>query len=151
MRPAYDYGDEVRVTRNVRNDGTYPGREIGDLLIKRGSVGHVRGVGTYLQDQLIYSVHFLEDDLLVGCREEELVSAAERWIPNRFEFRDKVRAAKLLAVNGEILAQCGEEGEVVRVVRDDPDHIAYHVHINGRTLLVPETALEVTVKVSATG
>ena len=50
MRPRFEYGDEVRVTRNVRNDGTYPGLETGQLLIRRGSTGHVRDVGTFLQD-----------------------------------------------------------------------------------------------------
>lgn len=43
----FEFGEAVRVTRNVRNDGTYPGREIGDLLIRRGSVGHVIEVGTF--------------------------------------------------------------------------------------------------------
>ena len=142
MRPAYDYGDEVRVTRNVRNDGTFPGREIGDLLIRRGSVGHVRSVGTYLQDQIIYSVHFLESNLLVGCREEELLSAAEPWIPNRFEFRDKVITTRQLVSNGDTLAALGDEGEVIKVVRDNPQAIAYHVRINGRTLMIPEVTLE---------
>jgi len=142
MKPAYDYGDEVRVTRNVRNDGTFPGREIGDLLIRRGSVGHVRSVGTYLQDQIIYSVHFLEDNLLVGCREEELLSAADPWVPNRFEFRDKVITTRQLVSQGDTLAARGDEGEVIKVVRDNPQGIAYHVRINGRTLMIPETTLE---------
>ena len=39
--PQFEYGDEVRVIRNVRNDGTYPGMDTGSLLIRRGSVGCV--------------------------------------------------------------------------------------------------------------
>ena len=70
MRPRFDYGDEVRVRRNVRNDGTFPGAEVGRLLVRRGSTGFVRDLGTFLQDQVIYSVHFLAEDRLVGCREE---------------------------------------------------------------------------------
>ena len=58
MQPAYDYGTEVRLVRNVRNDGTYPGAEVGELLIKRGSVGCIYDVGSDLQDQIIYGVHF---------------------------------------------------------------------------------------------
>jgi hypothetical protein len=76
--PRWDYGDAVRVTRNVRNDGTFPGVPTGDLLVRRGRIGHVRDVGTFLQDQIIYSVHFLAEGRLVGCREDELVGVDER-------------------------------------------------------------------------
>jgi hypothetical protein len=93
MRPRWELGDAVRVTRNVRNDGTFPGVETGDLLVRRGRIGHVRDVGTFLQDQVIYSVHFLDEGRVVGCREEELIDTDEPWIENRFEVRQKVRAA----------------------------------------------------------
>ena len=141
MRPAFDYGDEVRVTRNVRNDGTYPGLELGASLIKRGSVGYVQSVGTYLQDNIIYGVHFLHDDLLVGCREEELIYACEAWVESKFEFRDKVQATIKLAVKGEILVQAGDHGEVLKVLRDSPGGVQYHVRFPSRTLQVPENAL----------
>ena len=75
MQPRFDYGDAVRVVRTVRNDGTFPGMDTGDVLVRQGSVGHVRNVGTFLQDQIIYAVHFLEVDRTVGCREEELLDA----------------------------------------------------------------------------
>ncbi len=142
MRPAYEFGDEVRVLRNVRNDGTYPGEATGALLIRRGSTGFVRDVGTFLQDQIIYTVHFLDSDRVVGCREEELQPADAPWIPSRFEFRDRVASRLPLAIQGRVLVQAGEIGEVIRVVRDHPGGVAYHVHFNDRnTLLVPETAL----------
>ncbi len=44
----FEFGESVRVTRNVRNDGTYPGMDVGTLLIRRGSVGNVIDVGTFL-------------------------------------------------------------------------------------------------------
>jgi nitrogen fixation protein NifZ len=66
MQTQWDIGASVRVVRNVRNDGTYPGAETGDLLIRRGSVGTIVDVGTFLQDQIIYSVHFLDADRIVG-------------------------------------------------------------------------------------
>ena len=142
MRPAYEFGEEVRVLRNVRNDGTYPGEVTGALLIRRGSTGFVRDVGTFLQDQIIYTVHFLDSDRVVGCREEELQPANAPWIPSRFEFRDRVASRLPLAIQGRVLVQAGEIGEVIRVVRDHPDGVAYHVHFSDRnTLLVPETAL----------
>jgi len=141
MRPAFEYGDEVRVMRNVRNDGTYPGLEMGAPLVNRGSVGYVQSVGTYLQEYIIYSVHFLPEDILVGCKEEELIPASEPWVASEFEFRDKVQAKIRLAINGEVLVEPSDQGEVLKVVRDMPNGVHYHVRFPGRTLLVPEKAL----------
>lgn len=141
--PIYDYGDTVRLIRNVRNDGTYPGMEIGDLLIRRGAVGCVYDVGTYLQDQLIYRVHFLDEGRTVGCREEELIPASAPWVPNRFEFRDKVVALKNFAIRGEVVVACGQVGTIEKVLRDLPEGVQYHVHFGeGRVLQVPESSLE---------
>ncbi len=142
MRPRFEHGESVRVVRNIRNDGTFPGADTGTLLVARGSIGHVRDVGTFLQDQLIYSVHFLADDRVVGCREEELQPADEPWAPSRFEFRQKVAARMHLAIKGEVRVQSGEVGEVIKVVRGDED-FSYHVYFDGdRVLQVPETALQ---------
>ena len=146
-RPVFDYGDAVRVIRNVRNDGTYPGMKTGDFLVRRGSVGFVRDVGTFLQDQIIYSVHFLEEDKMVGCREEELIGDDEPWVPSRFEFRDKVQNKMALAINGEVIVEKNSEGEVLKVLRDNPDNVQYHVRFPGRTLQVPESALDLIPRV----
>lgn len=140
--PLYDYGEEVRLIRNVRNDGTYPGMDTGDLLIRRGAVGCVQDVGTYLQDQLIYRVLFLEEGRTVGCREEELISAAAPWVPSLYENRDKVMATRSLAVRGEVIVERGQEGSVMKVLRDLPEGVQYHVHFSdGRVLQVPEQSL----------
>jgi nitrogen fixation protein NifZ len=141
MMPRYQYGQAVRVIRNVRNDGTFPGTDTGDLLIRRGSVGYVRDVGTFLQDKIIYSVDFLEQGRMVGCREEELIDADESWTPSRFEAREKVLAGRHLARAGEVIVERGAEGEVLRVHRND-DGVDYEVRFPGRTLLVPERALD---------
>ncbi|MBV5309905.1 nitrogen fixation protein NifZ [Chromatium okenii] len=142
MRPRYEFGAAVRVIRNVRNDGTYPGEATGTLLIRRGSVGYVRDVGTFLQDQIIYTVHFLEADRVVGCREEELQPAEAPWTPSRFESRDRVATRLPLGIQGRELVAAGEIGEVLRVIRDAEDGVTYHVHFSDRnTLIVPETAL----------
>lgn len=142
MRPKFDYGVKVRVVRNVRNDGTYPGEPTGRLLVRRGSVGYVRDVGTFLQDQLIYSVDFLDAKRRVGCREQELQLESDPWIPTRFEFRDKVTPRIPLGMQGEVIARLGDEGEIEKVVRDHPGEPAYHARFHGRVLLVPESALE---------
>ena len=144
MHNKWDLGEAVRVTRNVRNDGTYPGEETGALLIRRGSVGHVVDVGTFLQDQIIYSVHFLDAGRIVGCREEELIGGDDAWVPSAYEFRQKVRAARTLASQGQVLVTAGAIGEVLKVLRDAPGGVAYHIHFDclpGRPLVVTEAAL----------
>lgn len=144
MLPRFEYGEEVRVIRNVRNDGTFPGTEIGDLLVKRGSIGYVQNIGTFLQDQLIYAVHFLESNQVVGCREEELLPSDAMWVQTRFDFREKVSARIPLGMKGEVLVPQGEVGQILKVLRDDPATIAYHVYfaVCDRTLQVPEGALD---------
>ncbi|MBW9267100.1 MAG: nitrogen fixation protein NifZ [Candidatus Thiodiazotropha sp. (ex. Lucinisca nassula)] len=142
MLPKFEYGEAVRVIRNLRNDGTYPGQPAGRLLIRRGRVGYVRDVGTFLQDQLIYSVDFIDDGIMVGCREQELQLETDPWIPTRFEFRDKVTPKIPLSIQGDVIARSGDEGEIEKVLRDHPGGPAYHVRFNGRILLVLEPVLE---------
>lgn len=143
MEFRYDFGDRVRLIRNVRNDGTYPGLDVGAFLVRRGSVGHVQNVGTFLQDQVIYSVHFLDEGKIVGCRQEELIGADDPWVPSRFEFRDKVLSKRRFSVQGEVLVEPGTIGEVMKVLRDDPENVQYHVNFPGNILLIiPEASLE---------
>lgn len=148
MRPRFAYGDSVRVIRNVRNDGTFPGLATGTLLVRRGTEGFVRDVGTFLQDQLIYTVVFLETGVpgvsegrVIGCREEELIGADEPWVPTRFESREKVVAALDLAVAGELRARKGAVGEILKVLRDLDGGPQYQVHFPGWVLQVPESVL----------
>ena len=142
MLPKYEYGSSVRVTRNVRNDGTYPGMETGELLVKRGSIGFVQNVGTFLQDQIIYSVHFIDINRVIGCREEEIIGADAPWNPSLFEFRDKVTSRKILTVNNEVVARPGDAGEVTKVLTIPGEEFQYHVRFPGRTLQVGESILE---------
>lgn len=70
--PAFEIGDRVRVRKVIRNDGTFPGKDIGFHLAKKGDVGYIVGIGTYLQRAYVYSVHFLETNFVVGCLKKEL-------------------------------------------------------------------------------
>jgi nitrogen fixation protein NifZ len=143
MEQRFDFGAAVRLTRNVRNDGTFPGLDVGNLLIKRGSVGYVMNVGTFLQDQIIYTVNFLDQGRVVGCRDEELIGADEPWVESRFETREKVRTRLALSLRGEVVVPPGSEGEVFKVLRDLPGGVQYHVHFpGGRMLQVPEPLLD---------
>lgn len=72
LPPRFDIGERV-ISRNViRNDGTYSGKDIGDLLVQRGDVGYVRSVGTFLQQFYIYAVEFIDRGVQVGMRAKEL-------------------------------------------------------------------------------
>ena len=70
--PAFEMGDRVQVRKLIRNDGTFPGKDIGYHLAKKGDIGYIVGIGTYLQRAYVYSVHFLETNFVVGCLKKEL-------------------------------------------------------------------------------
>ncbi|WP_431855146.1 nitrogen fixation protein NifZ [Azospirillum sp.] len=70
--PEFELGDKVVALRDVRNDGTYPGRPTGEVLIHAGDVGYVQSVGTYLQMYYIYGIDFYERRMIVGMRAREL-------------------------------------------------------------------------------
>jgi len=72
--PAFQYGEKVRSTKYVKNDGTYPRKEIGEILVGKGDVGYVRDIGTFLQQFYIYAVEFVDRGTIVGMRGKELVS-----------------------------------------------------------------------------
>ena len=94
--------------------------------------------------QIIYAVHFLDEERIVGCREEELIDIDEPWIESRFEVRQKLCAAVPLAIRGEVRVPVGSRGEVLNLEREEGKPVAYHVHFDclpGNPLLVPEGAL----------
>lgn len=70
--PAFEIGEKVKIKKLIRNDGTFPGKDIGETLAKKGEVGYVINIGTFLQTSYIYSVHFLYTGYIVGCRQHEL-------------------------------------------------------------------------------
>ena len=75
--PQYSPGDKVRSTKQIRNDGTFPGKDIGDVLVRKGDVGYVRDIGTFLQRYYIYAVEFVERGTIVGMRGRELTTVNE--------------------------------------------------------------------------
>lgn len=74
--PAFRYGERVRALRHIRNDGTYAGKEIGDLLVKKGEEGVVVSIGTFLQQFYIYGVEFPASGHRVGMKRRELAPFA---------------------------------------------------------------------------
>ncbi len=75
--PAFAYGQKVVSRRHIRNDGTFPGKEIGEVLIKKGERGVVTSIGTFLQRFYIYGVDFYERGYVVGMKGKELEPVEE--------------------------------------------------------------------------
>jgi nitrogen fixation protein NifZ len=72
--PEFEYGQKVKSRLNVRNDGTFPGKEIGEVLVKKGDEGYVVSIGTFLQQFYIYGVDFVVQGRIVGMKRKELVA-----------------------------------------------------------------------------
>jgi nitrogen fixation protein NifZ len=79
--PVFMPGEKVRSLKHVRNDGTYPRREIGDILVRKGEVGYVRDIGTFLQQFYVYAVEWIDSGTLVGMRGKELASLERASAP----------------------------------------------------------------------
>jgi len=77
LPPTFEIGEKVRVRKLLKNDGTFPGKEVGQVLVNKGDIGYIASIGTYLQTSYIYAVHFLETGFVVGCMKKELESVEE--------------------------------------------------------------------------
>lgn len=68
----FDWGQRVRAAVDLVNDGSYPGRADGELLVKNGACGEIVNVGTHVEtDIVVYLVEF-PTQLVVGCFEDEI-------------------------------------------------------------------------------
>ena len=74
---VFRVGQRVRLTKAIRNDGTYPFAKIGEFLVEAGAEGYVRKIGDFLQTIRVYEVAFIEEGMAFGCREAELEAALE--------------------------------------------------------------------------
>lgn len=88
-QPKFDYGQKVVSKKYVRNDGTFPGREIGDILVSKGDVGYVTSIGTFLQQFYIYGIDFYELGYRVGMRGKELALVEEEAKEGSEEYLDE--------------------------------------------------------------
>ncbi|MUT27131.1 MULTISPECIES: nitrogen fixation protein NifZ [Mesorhizobium] len=79
--PRFMPGERVRATRHIKNDGTYPGKEIGENLVRKGDEGYVRDIGTFLQQFYIYAVEWVDRGTVVGMRARELMRFETAGIP----------------------------------------------------------------------
>ena len=70
--PYFSFGEKVKAKRVIRNDGTYAGKDVGDILAKKGELGFVVSIGTFLQQFYIYGIEFMESGNRVGMKRKEL-------------------------------------------------------------------------------
>ena len=76
--PLFDFGEKVRSRRVIRNDGTFPGKDVGEVLVNKGDEGFVVSIGTFLQQWYIYGVEFARTGYKVGMKRKELEFANPR-------------------------------------------------------------------------
>jgi len=96
LPPRFEMGERVLSRSLVRNDGTYNGRDIGEVLVQRGEVGFVRSIGTFLQQFYIYAVEFPASGHQVGMRAKELCTLDH--LPEDVLAQLGLRAAQLQAL-----------------------------------------------------
>ena len=72
LPPRFSMGERVISRTVIRNDGTYNGKDIGEVLVAKGEIGFVVSIGTFLQQFYIYAVEFLDSGHRVGMRAKEL-------------------------------------------------------------------------------
>lgn len=70
--PRFAMGERVISRSVIRNDGTYTGKDIGEVLVRKGDIGYVQSIGTFLQQFYIYAVEFVDSGHKVGMRAKEL-------------------------------------------------------------------------------
>jgi nitrogen fixation protein NifZ len=72
--PAFDYGEKVVSRKNIRNDGTVLGFDVGDILVNKGDIGYVKSIGSFLQQYYIYGIDFVDRGRVIGMKQRELLS-----------------------------------------------------------------------------
>lgn len=72
--PRYQWGQPVAAVQDLFNDGTYPDRADGALLVESGAVGEIVRVGHHVEANVpVYLVEFAGS--VIGCTEDEIVPA----------------------------------------------------------------------------
>ena len=94
--PRFSFGERVLSRKVVRNDGTFPGKDIGDVLVERGDIGYVRSIGTFLQKYYIYSVEWVGKGYQVGMRAKELCTLDSLPEDVVAHFADRIEELKTL-------------------------------------------------------
>ena len=106
--PRFSYGERVLARSVVRNDGTYNGRDIGEVLVHKGEIGYVININTFLQQFYIYAVDFVESGHRVGMRAKELCTLDNLPDDVLEQLGDKATALTALG-SATSLRPCGKD------------------------------------------
>jgi len=72
--PKFQWGQKVRTTLDLVNDGSYPDEPEDALLAALGDVGEIVQIGLHTESNTpVYMVEF-PTNRVVGCLEEEIVA-----------------------------------------------------------------------------
>ncbi|PMH44845.1 nitrogen fixation protein NifZ [Vibrio sp. 10N.286.49.B3] len=147
--PRFFSGSDVRVVRNIRNDGSFKSSIKGDLLVPEGEVGIVKSYGYFLQDQVIYQIYFPNIDQVVGVRDTEVIASHLEWIPCLFRSLEMAQLTVSLKMRGEIVAEVGDLIEVKRVFRDlETGKIEYLIDLANERVWLDSKALTLPSEVT---
>jgi nitrogen fixation protein NifZ len=75
-RREFEVGETVRVLSLVRNDGLYPRKDIGEIVVQRGDAGRICESWSFL-GEIYYTVKFAALSTVVIMRGNEM----ERGVP----------------------------------------------------------------------
>lgn len=112
-------GDFVRIVFDIKNDGTMYGKKRGKVLQKAGETGYISRMH-YLNDDIVYEVHFLENNKMIGCKEKELIDGNMTWNPPNFKKGDFVQSKNDLHYKGTLISKKGTKGKI-SAIRFLPD------------------------------
>ena len=107
--PRFRFGERVICRSTVRNDGTFGGKDVGYVLVKKGDVGYVRSIGTFLQQYFIYSVEWVERGYQVGMRAKELCTLDDLPPEVLEKFADRLEILKQIGKGDNVVVKTEEE------------------------------------------
>ena len=67
-------GESVRSLTRIRNEGTYPHRDIGDILVREGDLGYVHESWSFL-NEVYYTVEFIRHAVVVIMHAREMAKS----------------------------------------------------------------------------
>lgn len=85
----FQWGQPVQTVADLFNDGSFPNRPEGALLVCGGDRGEVVQIGAHVEtNTTVYLVEFSENRV-VGCLEDEIapIASAQAVIPNESQTR----------------------------------------------------------------
>jgi hypothetical protein len=74
-RREFSLGDTVRSLVQVKNDGFYPHKDVGEDVVQKGDAGAVREKWSFL-GEIYYTVQFAQEAMIVIMRGREMTGAA---------------------------------------------------------------------------